>query len=833
MRNLGYFAIVSAAFALAACQAVEPAIPEIESTQMITASFGAEVSEPAATKAALTPNEGETAFEATWSAGDAIRVDYYAIDYSDEVYEDTVEAIWDGSAFSAVLPDVTGLWEYRACYPYPEEGALSFGSYREQTGKEYNSMYDIMMSSAVGTSDAAAGKTESGANVVFPMERQTAIVRFHFTGTTTDAITCASLSVSGGAICAGEVSLSPSEVSFEDTGSRIDLFPEGLTADDIVLWFNVLPGSFDSLTIKVETATEHFTFTRGAGSFEKGVLYNIAMDVPADKWEETTELVDNSYTLVTSEPADWSGTYLAAYVSGSEAKVYTGVDAVSNYVSTLIDDDRIDRSGSMAELVVEAVDGGYAVKVVGGTNDGKYISGGTSNGTTFGTDPVPGEFIFNGSASTVKFTTNGTTSFQFNSASDQQRFRFFKSEQKPVSFFRKGGSGNVTTTVTVTTSGATGVSQAEAVLGGSYTASVTPSELGFLWGTSADEIDNELYVGSGSGSSGNFSKSLAGLSASTTYWFRAYAVVGGTYYYGDAVSFTTSAEIGTEGTDTAYAMSWLGGYEVPATSVSVSESDLLYAGHYCHTTVGETYGDTKACIYNTGNATQRVVTHTYSYNGNVYPNYTMLYDADKHCALWEAFVLGGSENNDNNVGRNDSWAYDPAIPSAWQPDLKSAYTGYTRGHAIASNYRQTTTAQNKQTFYFSNMTPQSSSLNSGSWNSLEQKVKGLSTQLKGSSRLYVVTGPVFDSGYGYAKDRNSLGCPVPTRYYKCIMVCEFGSDGKMTSAKGAGYMFNHTGDLSRQDMTIDQVEAITGFDFFANVPDSIESGAEASSYHFF
>lgn len=833
MKKRGFCAI-AAAFLFAACQVVEPAAPETGSVNMITASFGAEVSEPVASKATLTPDEAETAFEADWSNGDVIRVDYYALDYSDQAYEDTEVATWNGTSFSAVLPDIIGLWEYRACYPFAEGGAVAFGGNRRQNGKEYNSMFDLMMSSVVSTSDAAAGKTESGANVVFPMERQTAIVRFHFTSETDDPIVRATLSVGGGCICAGEVFLSPSEIQFDRLGSEIELYTSGQTSDDCVLWFNVLPGDFENMTITVETGVKHFSFTRGAGSFEKGKLYNICMEVPSNKWELTEDVVDTGYTLVKEEPDDWTGTYLAAYVVDSNAKVYTGVDAVSNFESATVTDGKIDFSGSMAELQVEAVDGGYAVKVIGGDNDGKYISGEASNGTTFSTTPAAGEFTFDETTCAVRFTTNGITTFQFNSASDQQRFRFFKSSQKTVCFFKKGSSsGSLTTSATVTTEKATGIGQAEAILNGSYNASAIPSEMGFLWGTSEDSVETELYAGNGSARSGNFSKGLGGLSASTTYWYRSYVIVGGKYFYGDIVSFTTS-EVGEyHGTDTAYEMSWLGGYEVPATAVGVSESDMMYAGRYCHSTVSENFGDTKACIYNTSNSSQRIVTHTYGYNGEVYPNYTLLYDAGKHCALWEAFVLGGPENKDNNVGRNDSWAYDPAIPSDWQPRLSSAYSGYTRGHAIASNYRQTTTAQNKQTFYFSNMTPQSSTLNSGNWNTLEQKVKALDTRLSSNARLYVVTGPIFDSGFKTAADRDGLQCPVPTRYYKCLMMCEFSSDGKMTSAKGAGYVFNHTGDLSRQDMSIDNVEAITGFDFFANVPDNLETAAESSYYNFF
>lgn len=388
----------------------------------------------------------------------------------------------------------------------------------------------------------------------------------------------------------------------------------------------------------------------------------------------------------------------------------------------------------------------------------------------------------------------------------------------------------------VTTMEAERIGQMEVTLSGMYSAaSTTPSETGFYWGTSAGEIKEELYVDSGSGKSGSFTKTLGSLEPGTTYYFRAYIIVKGDYFYGDVRSFTT------RGADTrpgpgpqGNSVSWLSGYEIPATNVSVSSSDQQYEGRYCHSTVNERAGDTKACIYNTQEENRLIVTHTFRYDGKVLPTYTLYYDKDMHCALWEAFVMGGDDYPDKDAGRNENWGYDPAIPQSWQPNLSSAYKdGYTRGHAVASNYMQTTVDQNKQTFYFSNMTPQTSGLNNGAWNTLEGKVRKLADSTKGGDRLFVVTGPVFEKGYGTTTDKSGLVCPVPDKYYKCLMLCTFNEDGTIASAKGAGYVYNHTGDISRQDKTIDEVEKLTGFDFFANIPDALETAAEKTAYTFF
>lgn len=385
----------------------------------------------------------------------------------------------------------------------------------------------------------------------------------------------------------------------------------------------------------------------------------------------------------------------------------------------------------------------------------------------------------------------------------------------------------------MTTAGATDIEQAGATLSASFQGALAaPRELGFYWGTSASAVTNELYVSSGSSTSGSFSKALTSLAANTTYYYKAYILTSdGQYVYGDVKSFKTQAASPVTGDQTAYAQSWLGGYEVPATTVSLSTSNTKYSGKYVHSTVAEAYGTTQACIYNTASSSQRVVTHTFGYDGKVLPTYTMLFDQSRKCALWCAFEAGAADYPDNGVGRNEAWSADPAIDASWQ--FGGSYgSNYTKGHQVASNDRQTSKEQNKQTFYYSNMTPQSSTLNNGTWATLEGAVQGLATRTTGTTRLFVVTGPLFEGTISTITCANGT-CPVPSGYFKCIMQCTFDSNGNMTGAKGAGYVFNHTGDLSRQNVTIDSIEARTGFDFFANVPDTLENAAEASSYNFF
>ena len=239
-----------------------------------------------------------------------------------------------------------------------------------------------------------------------------------------------------------------------------------------------------------------------------------------------------------------------------------------------------------------------------------------------------------------------------------------------------------------------------------------------------------------------------------------------------------------------------------------------------------------------GNANQMVVTHTFQYNNQVLRNYSLLYDKTKKAALWAAFAMNAGVYP-TGAARSDMWEYDPAIPQAWQPNLSSSYkeSSYERGHQVASADRQTTVHQRRQTCYFSNMTPQLGLFNSGDstlWDDLETKIQNLGKQITGNTWLYVVTGAIFDEGnMTYAHDKGGAECPIPSQYYKCIMKVTYDGSGNVTAADGAAYVLNHEANASLQTMKIDDLELLTGFDFFTNIPTEKQKTAEEYFTSFF
>ena len=271
-------------------------------------------------------------------------------------------------------------------------------------------------------------------------------------------------------------------------------------------------------------------------------------------------------------------------------------------------------------------------------------------------------------------------------------------------------------------------------------------------------------------------------------------------------------------------------YDIPYVSANLP-SGVGYSSK-----VSEKYGNTYAYIYETTNPNQRVVTHTFSNNGKVHRNYTFLYDYDKHCPIWLSYHMNSGYCGKGG-SRTDAWGYDPAIPTDKQPNLSSSYCSggdpYNRGHMLASHARSAISVANQQAFYYSNMTPQASAnfnTGSGCWNDLEDAEMGILPS--GRDTLYVVTGCIFENGYKTIRNQgDGMVCAVPDQFYKCFMLCSFDTSGKMTSAKGVGYLMPHNSPLksgySKYAKTIDAIETVAGYDFFANVPTSLQNAAES------
>ena len=310
-------AIVAAAFVGCSKDATSD-VENVTSGNTVTVNFDASVEDE--TRATLTPNDGETAFAAAWEDGDQIGIRVFS-QTLEEVTDDNVAGSWTANHFSAVLEDLgEETYVYNAYYPYSENGSIPFGGERTQFGSVYNGKYDIMISEQISATGAEVGKDENGNNIVFPMKRQTAIAYFHFT--TSDAnvesekLASATLTVEGENSFIAAETVTPVYYG-ENRGTytieegkgvkSIKITFDAATAPaaaDFTAWFNVLPCTFESMTLELETENYTATILRnGAGEYVAGKLYKVSGELT--KWVSKPVEVAPDGTILWSE--NWTG----------------------------------------------------------------------------------------------------------------------------------------------------------------------------------------------------------------------------------------------------------------------------------------------------------------------------------------------------------------------------------------------------------------------------------------------------------------------------------------------------------------------------------------------
>ena len=214
------------------------------------------------------------------------------------------------------------------------------------------------------------------------------------------------------------------------------------------------------------------------------------------------------------------------------------------------------------------------------------------------------------------------------------------------------------------------------------------------------------------------------------------------------------------------------------------------------------------------------ITHDMERSGKTVRNYSYYYSPDDRIAVWVAYplnkgLIGGS------FGRTDEWVADPKIPTRYQQIIERGYKGgYERGHQIPSADRQQSD-DNAQTFYFTNSTPQLGSLNGVAWEALEGKVREWSYSV---DTLYVVTGADIHGSTKTASDNNGNEVTVPVGYFKALLArgVKDPSANKTGGYAGIAFYFEHrsysSSTVMEQFMTIDELEDMTGYDFFVNLP---------------
>lgn len=203
-----------------------------------------------------------------------------------------------------------------------------------------------------------------------------------------------------------------------------------------------------------------------------------------------------------------------------------------------------------------------------------------------------------------------------------------------------------------------------------------------------------------------------------------------------------------------------------------------------------------------------------------YKGFYVSYNIDTKTPNWVSYALTDRETLGDYSRKGRQFRPDPNLPLPQADNNDYRNSGWSRGHmAPAADFKWDEDALN-DTFYFTNCCPQNEKLNSGQWNTLEKKTREWA---KKYGEVIVVTGPIYhERTYGSIGSNNVA---VPDAFFKALLI--YTKEG----AQAIAFIMNNSRqneNMQRCALSIDDLEIITGYDFFPNLDDKIEDIIEAT-----
>lgn len=199
--------------------------------------------------------------------------------------------------------------------------------------------------------------------------------------------------------------------------------------------------------------------------------------------------------------------------------------------------------------------------------------------------------------------------------------------------------------------------------------------------------------------------------------------------------------------------------------------------------------------------------------------YSLGYDAAARQPAWVYYHLTRARLDSAVLARKGRFVADPKTSDPQGNDKDYAGSSYDKGHMVPCEDMSFDALAMKETFYYSNCVPQTSKLNRGQWKNLEQLVRNWTMD---NDALDVIAGPVIERGL---KRLGKNRVAIPVRCYKVVL------DYRSVPPKAIAFVMPNQDQALAPVQTyvhsIDEVEALTGIDFFPELPDALENQLES------
>jgi endonuclease G, mitochondrial len=213
------------------------------------------------------------------------------------------------------------------------------------------------------------------------------------------------------------------------------------------------------------------------------------------------------------------------------------------------------------------------------------------------------------------------------------------------------------------------------------------------------------------------------------------------------------------------------------------------------------------------------------------PQYALSYSKQKGIPNWVAWELKSTWLGDaHRVGK---FAPDEELPADWNRIKPADYTGsgFDRGHMVNSEDRSRSAEDNIPTFLMTNIIPQAPDNNQGVWVQLESYSRQL---VRSGKELFIISGGHGQGGIGSKGLKATVGngkVIVPAVTWKVILVLDQPNAGVAGVDKNTrtiaviipnkqGVRFDN---WQQYRTSVNEVEKLTGYQFFTSVPLEIRS----------
>lgn len=198
--------------------------------------------------------------------------------------------------------------------------------------------------------------------------------------------------------------------------------------------------------------------------------------------------------------------------------------------------------------------------------------------------------------------------------------------------------------------------------------------------------------------------------------------------------------------------------------------------------------------------------------------YTTSYNTDWLIPNWVAYELTLAEVKGTVPRAQKIFEPDPMVKGRVANHYDYSNSGYSRGHMAPAADMKWSEQAMRESFYTINICPQLAGLNGGVWERLENRCRALAAD----GPVFICCGPIVSAR---PKKIGRNGVAVPAKFFKVLCMKRRGQ------WQAVGFVFPNEsckGSMFDYALTVDQVEKLTGHDFFRALPDNIERVVEAS-----